>query len=487
MKNNSILITVLTLFFAGLLIISCSVKPVNDEPEPAVVETEVPTKQAEPGPAEVETEVPTNQADLEPTATEIAISARFTIQADPGLKDPISALYEAYFQGEVPTFVDSDPDLLVTGLEDATDQRPVVKATFLPDTVLISKSSALEVSEFISFSISPDGQEVLINVGALPATITLNDQAGNSVEIAQPVRRVISSHGPSTALIYSVGAGDRLVSASYLGARDPLGAAVMEKIEPRFPEIMGDDFFSQQDFNIEQAAMLDPDLIITSARTAWIDTADQLGIPVFLFDAETPTQLQEAILLTGELFGPHTSAQARAWVSYYRGIISSVQTQVSDIPNDERVRVLFTGTNPLRVASGDMLQTDLIETAGGISVSSELGGFWNDINLEQVVIWDPDIIIVPPYGGASVEAITESPEWQILRAVQEGQVYRMPKLVVPWDTPAPDSVLGVIWMAQRLNPDFVEFNCADEASYFYSTFYNYLPTDEEIDLICTFE
>jgi iron complex transport system substrate-binding protein len=411
----------------------------------------------------------------------------FTIKADPELHAPISTLYSAFFPQEEPVYVDVDADLIATVSTGDFSEHLNIPATFLPNSVLIPQSNNSDMLDFIAFSISPRGQQVLIDAGELPSTIILTDQAGNQVEIDQPVYSVISSYGPSTAFIYSVGAMDRLVSASYLGARDPMGAAAMENIDPRFPEIMGDDNFSQQDFNIEEAAMLNPDLVITSARTAWLDAVDQLAIPVFLYDAENPDKLKEAMLLTGQLFGPHTTAQAQAWVAYYDGIIDTIQEQISELPPEERTRVLFTGTNPLRVASGEMYQTYIIDAAGGFSVSSELGGYWNDINLEQVVIWEPEVVTVPPYGGASVEAITESPEWQILEAVQRGQVYRMPKLVVPWDTPAPDSVLGIVWMAQLLNPERVDLDCAEEAEYFYNTFYNYNITAEEIASICSFD
>jgi iron complex transport system substrate-binding protein len=161
-------------------------------------------------------------------------------------------------------------------------------------------------------------------------------------------------------------------------------------------------------------------------------------------------------------------------------ILDETQT----IADEDRPTVLFTGTEPLRIASGDMYQTSLIEIAGGVSVSSELTGYWNDVNLEQIAAWDPDVIIVPPYGGATVEAITENPDWQILTAVQKGRVYRMPKLVAPWDTPAPDSVLGIIWLAQRLFPELETPDCAEQADYFYNTYYNYAISAEEIDTIC---
>jgi iron complex transport system substrate-binding protein len=99
-------------------------------------------------------------------------------------------------------------------------------------------------------------------------------------------------------------------------------------------------------------------------------------------------------------------------------------------------------------------------------------------------LWNPDVIIVPPYGGATVEAITESEEWQILDAVKEGRVYQMPKVVVPWDTPAPDSILGIVWLTEKLHPDLVIVNCAEEADYFYRTFYAYEITDDEIITVC---
>ncbi len=134
-----------------------------------------------------------------------------------------------------------------------------------------------------------------------------------------------------------------------------------------------------------------------------------------------------------------------------------------------------------------MYQSRIIEFAGGISASGELQGYWNDVNLEQIAIWDPDIIIVPSYGGASVEAITDSEAWQILDAVQEGRVYQMPKLVAPWDTPAPDSVLGIVWLGELLHPNLIEVECVEEAEYFYSTFYDYRITQEELDIVCGYD
>ena len=440
-----------------------------------------PTQTAAPGETE-STDVPVVLPTEEETTETVS---RFTIQADESIQSVIAALYGILFPDEQPDFVEGDADLLIQAApEDEAFSLETIPATFLPGWQMLSQSDNADVTDFINFAVSPDGQQVLIGLGELPGTVTLTDQAGNMVEYQQPIYRVISTYGPATAMVYSVGAGDRLVAASYLGARDEAGAAAMGRIDPRFEDLIGDDYFSQSDFNLEEAANRDPDLIITSARTDWLDTVSELGVPFFLYDAETPDALKEAILLTGRLFGPNTTAQAEAWVRYYEWIEAAILEQTESLTEADQVRVLFTGTSPLRVASGEMIQTSLIQIAGGISVSAELTGYWNDVNLEQVAAWDPDVVLVPPYGGASVGAIIDDAGWQIIDAVQDGQVYRMPKLVAPWDTPTPDTVLAIIWMANLLYPNLDTPDCSEQVQYFYNTYYDYDISADEIDSLC---
>ena len=429
------------------------------------------------------TETP-EAAPTEPAATEEVVEAPFTAQVDPGLVEAFTVLYQAFYPEGAPAIVASEADLLVTAAAESDYVPAAIPATFLPGAVLLPQSDSPAAAAFTAFAISSAGQQALIDAGLLPAVVTLIDQGGNSVELAQPLHTLISTYGPVTAMVYAVNGEETLAAASYLGARDAAGAVAMEAIDPRFQDLIGDDYFSQTEFNIEEAARLAPDLIVTSLRTEWLDTAGELGIPFVLYDAETPDRLKEAMLLTGDLFGPQSAAQAEAWVAYYDWITAAILSETETIAEADRPSVLFTGTEPLRVASGDMYQTSLIEIAGGVSVSGELTGYWNDVNLEQIAAWDPDVIIVPPYGGATVEAITENPDWQILTAVQEGRVYRMPKLVVPWDTPAPDSALGIIWLAERLFPELETPDCTEQANFFYNTFYDYAIPSEQVESIC---
>lgn len=469
MKKHIINLILLTLA-AALILSACT----------TATEEVTPTEEEE----VQETEAPTEEPKEEPTEE---VSARFSIQADADLQEAVTALYTACFPEEQPLFVDSEADLLATAAtEDEEFTLSDLPATFLPDSVLLPQTDSDDITEFVDFAISTAGQQVLIDLGALPDSVTLTDQAGNTIEIPQPVERVLSAYGPSTAIIYSVDAEDTLVSAAYLGAKDTIGSTAMANIDSRFEDLKSESF-SQDEFNVEEAVNLDPDLIIANARSSWLDTVGELDVPIFLYDAETPELLKEAVLLTGEIFGPNSTAQAEAWVEYYDWVYDTILESTQSLSDEERPGVLFTGTSPLRIASGIMYQTSVIEIAGGISVSTELTGYWNDVNLEQIATWDPDVIIVPPYGGATVEAITEDAEWQILEAVQTGEVYQIPKLVAPWDTPASDSVLGIIWMSQVLFPDLVDLDCEEQAEYFFNTFYDYAISAEELETICAID
>jgi iron complex transport system substrate-binding protein len=319
--------------------------------------------------------------------------------------------------------------------------------------------------DFLQFMVSPDGQQIAIDLGELPDSVEVVDQGGVTVSVPQPVRRIVSAYGVSTYYVYNVGASDQLVGAAYLGTKKPDISTI-----------------GQYETNIEELAALEPDLILAAARTDWLDAAEELGIPILRFEGETPAALQEAVSLLGSVLGPNAGYRAEQFNAFYDHTLQQIIDQTGSI--DAVTRVYFSGTEPLRVASGDMYQTSMVEAAGGESVSKELVGYWNDVNLEQVLVWEPDVILVPTYGGASVEAFTESEEWAVVKAVQNGQVYMLPQFVAPIDTPLPDSILGIIWMAETLYPGQVDLGCEAQATYFYNTFWDYAITEEEVQGLC---
>lgn len=343
---------------------------------------------------------------------------------------------------------------------------------------------AATAAAFLEWATGPDGQQVAIELGLLPAEVTVTDQAGETVTVPQPVRRVVSAYGVSTYFIYPVGGEDRLVAATYLGIRSDEAVAAMTRIDPRFPEVSSAvSTLGQAESNLEEIAAVQPDLLLASKDSDWLGAAGELGIPVLRFEGETPQSLKDAVRLVGAVLGPDAAYRAEQFAQFYDETLGSIQAQMAGI--DDPTTVYFSGTNPLRVASGGMYQTAMIEAAGGVSVSKDTpGAGWQDVNLEQVYNWNPEVIFVPTYGRATTEAFTEDPQWAPVQAVAQGNVIQLPSLTGPLDTPAPDSIIGIIWMANRLYPGQLDLDCEALATEFYSRFYEYQLTPEEANGLC---
>lgn len=99
----------------------------------------------------------------------------------------------------------------------------------------------------------------------------------------------------------------------------------------------------------------------------------------------------------GKVLGKEEKAEKA--ISYYRSAVDFVTNRTSKLK--ERPRVLLVQYSmkdkAFKAPGKEYFQNRLIEMAGGESVSSNLPGGWNVVNVEQVAKWNPDVIIVVSY------------------------------------------------------------------------------------------
>lgn len=303
--------------------------------------------------------------------------------------------------------------------------------------------------------------------GISQGTLTLVDQAGREVAVSLPVERVVSLYGVATFYLYALGVQDRLVLGPYVGLKP--GTPSWEALATVDPDL-GSKYVRRKP-SLEEIIARKPDLVLASAvkDPEIAKGLEGLGIPTILLRAETVPGVQEATSLLGRVFG--AEERADRLLGYFRGKVQRISELIA-AKGLRKPRVLFVGTRPLRVASGEMYQTELIRLAGGIPVTEKLRGYWQDVDVEQVLLWDPEVILIAPYGKVTPEELIEDPVWQGVAAVRAGRVYKMPRVFAPWDIPTPESFLGLLWMAARIHPE-LKLDVAREAVVFYREFYGY--------------
>jgi iron complex transport system substrate-binding protein len=293
----------------------------------------------------------------------------------------------------------------------------------------------------------------------------VTDMMGHTVTVPRRVVRIATISPIATQLVFAVGAQDQLVAASFGPA---VKGKAMGLIYPRMSQVP--DAGNQNAANVETLLAAHPDIVLTEEGPALAEMK-AVGLPAYAFSAEQPGQLYDAIKRMGALTG-HT-AQATASVGLLTAKMKEISDSVGAVESAKRFKVYVAGTGIFKTFAGDFFQTFMVRNAGGVSVSEQLTGGKVDVSPEQVLVWNPDVIILTSYTKESVSDVLANPKLQNVAAVRDHRVYLMPKYIVSWDMPVPESFLGTMWLAQKLYPDQVHFDMAAEITLFYRQFYGF--------------
>jgi len=301
-----------------------------------------------------------------------------------------------------------------------------------------------------------------------PATRTFTDQAGRTVILPAEVNRVVTTWRPGTLLVISAGGRDKIVGVDTSSQRSEF----LTKVFPGITDLPG--VGNKKGLNVEQMVAVKPDVVFIwygSDTEPVIQQLESQGIPAFVLIPESLDQMKEAVSLIGEIIG--TQEQAQKMIRYYDETLAMLEEKVGSIPEEEKLRVYMVGSSGVfSTVPGTMYQHFIIEAAGGINVGAQLQGGFSEVSAEQVVVWNPDVIVAVQYCGCTVDEILRNPQLQTVKAVQNGRVYMFPHSMDPWDYPEPRSILGMLWLAHTLYPErMADVDLLGEVDEFHETFF----------------
>ncbi|MCL2221661.1 MAG: ABC transporter substrate-binding protein [Oscillospiraceae bacterium] len=298
------------------------------------------------------------------------------------------------------------------------------------------------------------------------ASITVIDQAGRSVEIAQPVERLVSGFYISSSATIALGLSDRLVGIEARADERPVYTLMK-------PELLSlPNVGTARDFNLEACIALYPDLVILPYRLRdAAETLTDMGIPAIVVNPESLEELVAMINLIAT--ATQTTENANRLVAWIRDTHAAVTAESAVVADRPTVYIAGVGSH-LSTAPGGMFQSDLIEMAGGINVAADLPGRgWTEISYEQLLAMNPDIIVLPSEASYSVDDILNNPTLADLTAAVNGSVYQMPYTYEAWDSPVPASMLGARWLLAVLHGNSPGDEFMRYVYEFYAEFYGF--------------
>lgn len=205
---------------------------------------------------------------------------------------------------------------------------------------------------------------------------------------------------------------------------------------------------SGTDLNAESILKLNPDLIIT--WTYHLDTIkyfEKRGLKVLCIYPESIQELYKDIRLHGQLFGKEKKAEEV--IGEMERMFKLIRHRVEEIPEKKRKKVIHLLGSPTRVSGGVGITNDIIKICGAKNVAEEISYRNADVSVERIVQWNPDVIFIWGNAGYNESWLMRNSQWQSIRAVQEGKVFKLPK----WSTWSPRLAPISLYMATKIYPD----------------------------------
>ena len=265
--------------------------------------------------------------------------------------------------------------------------------------------------------------------GKAQNTRTITDGAGRQVEVSEKVESIICVGVGALRYTCYVGAQD-LVCAVEDCEKEPVISRLYNYVNiEKFRELPvigtnGNPFPEE----IIKAA---PDVIVMSAYAS-VEADDlqaKTDTPVVVVpgsDTTLDAAAYETIRILGELTGMET--RANELTQYLQGIQKDLDDRTKDIPESEKPSVYvggvsFKGHHGFEGTEAGYGPFALIHAKNLADTTGQTGAF--NIDLEQVLSWDPEILFVDFNGMALInEDYAKNPDYyNALTAVQEGKVY----------------------------------------------------------------
>lgn len=227
------------------------------------------------------------------------------------------------------------------------------------------------------------------------------DDAGDTVTVASPARRIVSLIPATTELLFAQGAGPAVVGRTTWCDYPAAAAAVPN---------LGDGIAP----NLEAILATRPDLVLlyNSAQNAGVaERLRRLGIAALRLNTDKLADVDRVGRLLGGLSGHAREADS------VTAVFDTALAHATTSPAARRPRVLLLVWEqpPMTIGHGSFL-SELVRRAGGANLFDDVSASAGTVSIEAVAARDPELILTTTAGPV---AFARRPEWQVVRAVRE--------------------------------------------------------------------
>jgi len=272
---------------------------------------------------------------------------------------------------------------------------------------------------------------------SLPALAarTLTDDLGRSVTVPDHPHRLICLMPSVADDVYALEAGADIIAVTDYTKYPPAAKTKPTVGLPLSP-------------SLETIVSLHPDLVLASAdlnRSETTNQLERLQIPVFTVTTHGIDGIYQSIASIGRAL--NREQDAAKLVAALRERAAVVRRRVAGKPVINILMPIW--YDPIVTIGKTAYMTDMIEIAGGHSVTSDIGEEWPEVSLEAILSRAPEALVLVRGSKMSVEAIRTRPGWLTMPAIKNNRIYYVDDRI---ESPSPVAFDALEDLAKQFHP-----------------------------------
>lgn len=325
------------------------------------------------------------------------------------------------------------------------------------------------------------------NATTRATAVGVTDQRHRKVTLDHPARRVVTIPMPAASMLIAVDQSPDHLVGMHKASWAAMQKGILGQLFPHALSVPHD--VASADFapNVESVLALRPDVVVQwgdqgAGLTAPLENA---GLKVLGLTYGTQEDLQTWITLFATMLGKPERGRA-----LNAAVATSLQTMtaVGRAAPRPGPKVLYCNrfTGGLKVAGRNSYNDFYIRLVGATNPASGQKGAPGQgmvgVDVEQVLAWDPDIVLLGNFDDAMPDDVYGSAVWRGVSAVRARRVYKVPLGGYRWDPPSHESPLMWRWLSMLAFPG-QEVDLRSEVDRHYRLCYGRSPTAQQVDAI----
>ena len=277
----------------------------------------------------------------------------------------------------------------------------------------------------------------------IETSIVVTDDLGVEIVLAEPAQKIISISPSLTEILFSVGAGDRLIGrdSNSMYPEEAVAAVDLGGMWEGIP--------------VEDILAMEPDLILAGEIFAEDAIQELRDLGLTIYWQKNPADFEglyknisDIAVLTG------TEDIADKLIISMTDRVSELDDKLSSVDDIPLVFYELDASDPANpyTPGESTFISFIISRAKGLNLGDSLEGSWVQVSSEELLAQNPDtILLADALYGITPEMVAERAGWNEIKAVVDGEIYPFDPFIL--SVPGPRLVDGFEQVAVILHPE----------------------------------